>query len=93
MATRTVDDHSMYGPSAAATQDYIAARQQWRDLSAVECGARIAEQVAAAREYLRAIDVYIAGLRHAGQPIPHHLEELAATLRANYGDAPLPRVA
>jgi transglutaminase-like putative cysteine protease len=83
----------MTGPSTAATQDYVAARHRWRSLSAAESGAEIAEQVAAAREYVRSIDAYIAGMRHIGQPIPHHLDELAATLRANYGDAPVPRVA
>lgn len=81
----------MSGPSTAATEDYIAARHHWRKLSAADCGTQIADQVAAAREYVRAIDAYVAGLHHAGQPIPHHLDTLAATLRANYGDAPLPQ--
>jgi transglutaminase-like putative cysteine protease len=84
------DVPTVAGPSTAATDSYVAARQRWRELSAAECGAEIAEQVAAAREYVRAIDAYIAGMRHAGQPIPRHLEVLAAALRANYGDQPAP---
>jgi hypothetical protein len=84
-----VDDLTMTASSTAASESYVAARRRWHLLSAAASGAQIADQVAAAREYVRAIDDYVAGLRRAGLPIPYHLDQLAATLRANYGDAPV----
>lgn len=73
----TLDD------SAACT----AAEAGWREASRnieIHAGA----QVAAAHQYVRSIDAYIAVLNAAGRPVPHRLDDMAHTLRVSYGEPP-----
>jgi hypothetical protein len=73
-------------PGPDNVQQFVAAQGAWHDACA---GAPAAPSRAdAAREYLRAIDAYLVDLRAQGRQIPHRLDEVAATLRAVYGDRP-----
>jgi hypothetical protein len=67
--------------------EYVAASRAWHEAS-VNPAIHPGSQVAAARRYVRAIDAYISALRATGQWVPHRLEEVAAALRAKYGQGP-----
>lgn len=66
--------------------DYIAAEAGWREAT-TDPMVLAADQVEAARQYVQAIDAYVLKLRASGRQVPHHIDEVAATLRATYGDA------
>jgi hypothetical protein len=71
--------------------EYVAAEYLWREASAAGSKLETRDQIAAAREYVRAIDAYVATLRAWGRQIPYRLDEVADTLRAAYGEAPKPQ--
>jgi hypothetical protein len=73
--------------------DYVAAEYTWLEVLAVGLRAERANEVAAAREYARAIDAYLVTLKASGRRVPYHLDDVSQTLHLAYGHAPMPRVA
>jgi hypothetical protein len=72
-------------PPRDLAADYVAAECAWRE--ALTAKADVPAKQAAARGYVQAIDAYVAILRSHGRKIPHHLDEVADSLRAVYADA------
>jgi hypothetical protein len=59
----------------------------------VDWRAATADPALVGREYVRAMDAYLAVLRAGGRPIPYRLDEMADTMRMSCGDVAPPRVA
>jgi hypothetical protein len=76
-----------FAPASDVVADYIEAEANWH--AAMSNLSNLAgDEVDAARDYIRAIDAYVAVLRATGRQIPHHMDEVAETLRHEYGEPP-----
>jgi hypothetical protein len=64
--------------------DYVTAENTWREARDARADAPATRD--AARGYIAAIDAYVAVLRSHGRQVPHHLDEVANTLRIEYAD-------
>lgn len=73
--------------------DYVAAEYTWLEVLAAGLRAERANEIAAAREYARAIDAYLVTLKASGRRVPYHLDDVSQTLHLAYGHTPMPQVA
>jgi hypothetical protein len=67
---------------------YVATEDIWLEVTATGSPAEQAEQIKAARDYVQAIDAYLARLKGCGRQVPHHLDVVADTLRKAYLETP-----
>ena len=85
-------------PNGPATTEvvaqYVAAENMWREITDGDSPPTRREVAAAAMHYVNALDAYVSVLRAIGRQIPHHLDDVANALRAEYGnEPPVPLVA
>jgi hypothetical protein len=67
-------------PDLGVVGEYVLAEAVW--LAAVSAVSILeVVRVAAAQQYVTAIDAYVHLLRATGRQVPHHMDDLADTLR------------